>query len=90
MSRKALPYGGPQGDACGSERYGSKSIILIVSVIHRARTAAGRAIMFCGQDAAEADNQATAKGELVSGLIGVDPAASVISIVIGAPCRADR
>jgi len=46
--------------------------------------------MFCGQDAAEADDQATAEGELVSGLIGIDPTAGVISIVIGAPCRADR
>ena len=46
--------------------------------------------MFCGQDPAEADDQATAEGELVSGLIGVDPTASVISIVIGCPCCANR
>ena len=46
--------------------------------------------MFCGQDAAEADDQATAEGELVSGLIGVDATAGVISIVIGAPCCTNR
>ena len=70
-----------------SGRYGSKSII---SVIHGARTAAGRTIMFCWQDPAEADDHAAAESELVSGLIGVDPAASVISIVIGAPRCANR
>lgn len=66
--------------------YGSK---LVVSVIPWG----GAAVIYdvwLRQYPAKADNQATAEGELVNGLIGVYAAVVVIVIIVGAACRGHR
>jgi len=57
----------------------------IIPVIHGTRATTGRAIMFCRQDSAEADDQAADKGELIIRLMGIDASAIIVVIVVGAP-----
>ena len=65
--------------------YGSKSI---VSVIPGSWPAVNR--LGLRKHPAKADDQATAQGELVGGLIGIDTAVIIVVIIEGSPCRPNR